>query len=169
MRPYTRKSSSGFALALFGLTFAVILIAVLSRVQQQDSLFVFAEAAAMPDNSNHQNWPMFFNMAKQFVSSSMEANNQAQVYNSFMPNEDPRTAEILRESVDRTSHLISDYQHDGLANMPPFPNVPFLNVVTHGPDKIMRMELSALQDLIRMTEDMRDRPLTAIMNLPKGK
>lgn len=37
------------------------------------------------------------------------------------------------------------------------------------PDKLLRAELSMLQDEIRMAQQMMENPLTATMNAPRGK
>jgi hypothetical protein len=111
----------------------------------------------------------YFNSARQLLSTSLDAHNQARAYSGLMPNEDPRTAQMLRDTIDQTSNLIQSYQHDGLSNMPPLPNVPGLHTVMRLPDKLLRAELSMLQDGIRMAQEMRERPLTATMNAPRGK
>lgn len=111
----------------------------------------------------------YLNSARQLLSTSLDAHNQARVYSSIMPNEDPRTAQMLRETIDQTGDLIQSYQHDGLSNMPPIPNVPGLQTVMRLPDKLLRAELSMLQDGIRMAQEMRERPLMATINAPKGR
>lgn len=37
------------------------------------------------------------------------------------------------------------------------------------PDKIVRIELTMLQDLIQMTIEMMDNPVAAVLNFPGGK
>jgi hypothetical protein len=111
----------------------------------------------------------YFNSARQLLSTSLDAHNQARAYSGLMPNEDPRTAQMLRETIDKTSNLIQSYQHEGLSTMPPLPNVPGLNTVMRIPDKLLRAELSMLQDGIRMAQEMRERPLLATVNAPRGK
>lgn len=52
--------------------------------------------------------------------------------------------------------------------MPSFPNLPGLNLVMRLPDKLLRAELSMLQDEIRMAQQMMQNPITATMNAPRG-
>lgn len=111
----------------------------------------------------------YFTSARQLLSSGLDAHSQAQAYNGLMPNEDPRTAEMLRETIDKTTDLIETYRQDGLSNMPALPNLPGLSALVRLPDKLLRAELSMLQDGIRMAQEMRERPITATVNTPKGK
>jgi hypothetical protein len=111
----------------------------------------------------------YFNSARQLLSTSLDAHNQARAYSGLMPNEDPRTTQMLRDIIDTTSNLIQSYQHDGLSNLPNLPNVPGLYTVMRLPDKVLRAELSVLQDGVRMARDMQAHPLTATINVPKGK
>jgi len=53
--------------------------------------------------------------------------------------------------------------------MPNLPNLPGLSTLTRVPDKLLRAELSMLQDEIRMAQDMMQNPISATMNAPKGK
>lgn len=53
--------------------------------------------------------------------------------------------------------------------MPNLPNLPGLNVLTRLPDKLLRAELSMLQDEIKMAQQMMQNPITATMNAPRGK
>lgn len=53
--------------------------------------------------------------------------------------------------------------------MPNLPNLPGLNILMRLPDKLLRAELSMLQDEIRMAQQMMQNPLSATMNAPKGK
>lgn len=52
--------------------------------------------------------------------------------------------------------------------MPPLPNLPGLNTLMRLPDKLLRAELSMLQDGIRMAQELRERPITATVNAPRG-
>lgn len=53
--------------------------------------------------------------------------------------------------------------------MPNLPNLPGLNILMRLPDKLLRAELSMLQDEIRMAQSMMQNPLSATMNAPRGK
>lgn len=53
--------------------------------------------------------------------------------------------------------------------MPNLPNLPGLNFVMRWPDKLLRAELTMLQDVIRMSESMLKSPITATVNAPRGK
>lgn len=131
------------------------------------ALMVEAAPSALQADSNGLS--SYFNSARNFLTTSLDAHNQARAYSSLMPNEDPRTAQMLRDTIDKTSNLIQTYQHEGLSNMPALPNVPGLNVLMRLPDKLLRAELSMLQDGIRMAQEMRERPLSATMNTPRGE
>jgi len=121
-------------------------------------------------NNNDAGLMSYFTSARQLLNNGLEAHSSAQTYSGLMPNEDPRTAEMLRQTIDQTSRLISSYRQDGLANMPPIAmNVPGLGALMRLPDKLLRAELSMLQDGIRMAQEMRERPITATMNTPRGK
>lgn len=65
--------------------------------------------------------------------------------------------------------LINNYRQNGLSNLPNFPNLPGVNTLMRLPDKLLRAELSMLQDEIRMAQQMMQNPITATMNAPKGK
>lgn len=155
----------GCALAL-GTTLSIslsLLVGAASTAKDQ------AQSESTASNSNNGGLISYFTSARQLLSSGLEAHNQAQNYAGLMPNEDPRTAEMLRETIDKTSDLINDYRQDGLSNMPPVPNLPGLSSLMRLPDKLLRAELSMLQDGIRMAQEMRERPITATMNTPRGK
>lgn len=53
--------------------------------------------------------------------------------------------------------------------MPSMPNIPGLNLITRLPDKLLRAELSMLQDEIRMAEEMIQNPISATLNAPRGE
>lgn len=109
----------------------------------------------------------YFNAARQLLSNGMEAHQQTRSYSGLMPNEDPHTAQMLRNTIEQTTHLINDYRHEGLSSMPPLPNLPGLSTLMRLPDKLLRAELSMLQDGIRMAQELRERPISATMNTPR--
>lgn len=65
--------------------------------------------------------------------------------------------------------LINNYRQNGLSNLPQLPNLPGINTMMRLPDKILRAELSMLQDEIRMAQDMMQNPVSATLNAPRGK
>lgn len=157
---FFHRQHNNLVLILFVLTLGSVLITGLSWGERRPAL-----VAAAPDSG----LASYLNSARQLLSSGVDAHNQARTYSSLMPSEDPRTAQMLRETIEKTSDLITDYQHEGLSNLPPLTNVPGLNTIMRLPDKFLRAELSMLQDGIRMAEDMRERPITATVNMPRGK
>lgn len=65
--------------------------------------------------------------------------------------------------------LITNYQNNGLPNAPTLPlNIPGFGSVMRTPDKVLRAELSMLQDLIRMAQKMTQNPISATIDVPKG-
>lgn len=161
MRLQHRGQQHGAALIIFGLTIGGILLARLTPSKRRPA---FVDAA-----SDDSGLISYFNSAKQLLNTGLDAHHSARTYSSLMPNEDPRAAQMLRDTIDKTSHLIEDYQHDGLSNLPALPGVLGLNGLMRLPDKLLRAELSMLQDGIRMAEEMRQRPIQATMNTPRGK
>lgn len=161
MRPFICKRRNGLVLAMLTITLGGVLIVSLGQSERRRA---FVEAAAPETGLS-----AYLNSARQLLSSGEDAREQVRTYSSLMPNENPRTVQMLRDTIGKTSELINDYQHDGLANMPQLPNVPGLNTIMRLPDKLLRAELSMLQDGIRMAEEMRERPITATVNTPRGK
>lgn len=45
----------------------------------------------------------YLNSARQFFDTGMEAKNKAQAFSSLMPNEDPRAARMLRDSINKAT------------------------------------------------------------------
>lgn len=45
----------------------------------------------------------YLSQARQFFDTGMEANHKAQAYSSLMPNEDPRAARMLRDSINKAT------------------------------------------------------------------
>lgn len=136
---------------------------LLARLAPSKRRLVVAEAAPEGGLS------AYLDSVRQLLSTGVEAHNSARTYSSLLPNENPRTAQMLRDTIDKTSHLIDNYQQDGLSNLPALPSVLGLNNLMRLPDKLLRAELSMLQDGIRMAEEMRERPIQATMNTPRGK
>ena len=159
MRSFILRRRNGLVLAMFLVTLGSLVLANLSYGERHHALVAAAPPVAGLSS--------YLNSARQLLSSSLDANNQANTYAALMPDEDPRTTRMMRDTVDRTSHLISNYQQEGLANLPPLQNVPGLSTIMRLPDKLLRAELSMLQDGIRMAEEMRERPITATMNTPR--
>lgn len=174
-----RRRNGRLVLAVMTLALSTLLIASMNSAginisRGSDQKFGMAEAARVgrdsdEDQTSSSGLSSYFNSARNLLTSGFDAHNQARAYSSLMPSEDPRTAQLLRDSIDKTSDLIHSYQSDGLTNMPPLPNVPGLGTLMRLPDKLLRAELSMLQDGIRMAQEMRERPLTATMNTPRGR
>lgn len=101
----------------------------------------------------------YLSQAKKLFDTGME--------NSQLSSETQRSTRMLRESIDKATDLINNYRENGLTNMPNFPNIPGLNMITRLPDKLLRAELSMLQDEIRMAQQMMQNPITATMNAPR--
>lgn len=45
----------------------------------------------------------YLSSARQFFDTGMEAKNKAQAFSSLMPNEDPRAARMLRDSINKAT------------------------------------------------------------------
>lgn len=45
----------------------------------------------------------YLSSARQLLNSGVEAHNQVKTYSAMMPNEDPRTAQMLRETIEKTT------------------------------------------------------------------
>lgn len=45
----------------------------------------------------------YLSMAQKFLSSGMEARQMARMFSTLMPNEDPRTTRLLRESIKKAT------------------------------------------------------------------
>lgn len=71
------------------------------------------------------------------------------------------------KTLTNTIDLINNYRQNGLSNLPSMPNLPGLNTIMRVPDKLLRAELSMLQDEIRMAQGMMSNPLSATMNAPR--
>ncbi|XP_055809515.1 uncharacterized protein LOC129879810 [Solanum dulcamara] len=161
MRVQPRRSQQNSAVFfILGLTIGGVLLARLTPSKRRPA---FVDAASTDDAGLSS----YFSSARQLLSTGLDAHNSARTYSSLMPNENPRTEQMLRETIERTSDLIEDYQHEGLSNFPALPNAMGLGALTRLPDKLLRAEMSMLQGGIRMAEEMRERPIQATINVPQ--
>lgn len=122
-----------------------------------------------PPAESTSGFSRYLSSARNFLSAASEAHKNAKTYSSFLSNESPKAQQMLSDSIAQTTNLIESYRQEGLANMPPLPNLPGIGNVARLPDKLLRAELSMLQDLIRMAQETRERPITATVNAPRGK
>lgn len=169
MRSFICRRRKVIAMALFAFALGSVSLAAFGLGGRGPALV----AAAPQSDTSNSGLGAYLNSARQLLSASGGGGESgrgagsAEQALSFA--QDPRAARMLRESIERTSGLIGEYQADGLANMPQLPNVPGLNSIMRLPDKLLRAELSMLQDGIRMAEEMRERPIIATVNTPRGK
>lgn len=70
------------------------LIMLLLVLRTFGKLIVKTQAAGVQEASDS-----YLNQAKRLFDTGMEAHQQAQTYSSLLPNEDPRAARMLRDSI----------------------------------------------------------------------
>lgn len=103
-------------------------------------------------------------------SLSLSVGEQPKMFANWSPSDESRKQLVLRDLISKASDLIENYQTNGLRNAPSLPiNIPGFGAVMKTPDKLLRAELSMLQDLIKMAQKMTQNPLSATVDLPKGK
>lgn len=75
--------------------FVVLLMAFIFMDSSRNSVFAKQEL----DPSGYS----YLSQARQFFDTGMEANHKAQTFSNLMPNEDPRAARMLRDSINKAT------------------------------------------------------------------
>lgn len=129
-------------------------------------IFKFILIATALCTEVHAQDSSIYGQARQLLEAGM---SNPQALAMVMPNEDPKLKSSLRDSIGKVTELINNYRQNGLSSMAQLPQLPGLQSVMRVPDKLLRAELSMLQDEIRMAQDMMQNPISATMNTPKGE